>query len=64
MNLEQAVSVNLKIMALIASKYADMPALWPVTTETRYYHQLAKDSIKAKGALDNGGLDPSPKLNV
>lgn len=48
MNLEQTVIVNLKIMALIASKYADMPALWPLTVETRYYHQLAKDATKGK----------------
>jgi hypothetical protein len=58
MNLQETVKTNMKILALIESKYSGPFALWPTSPESRYYSILFKATQKVEEALKHEGLVP------
>lgn len=62
MDLHKTVETNLKIIALIQSKYTDPSCVWPNTIEHRYFDRLQADTYHARQALQAGGL-ASPTVN-
>ena len=61
MNLQDTITLNQRIMALIESKYLDPPSLWPRGPDRSYHKRLLRDTVAAQVVLQRiGAQTPAP----